>query len=110
MTAFWVQVVVFCFSGAILLVGLCIVVAKYTNNTAIITLFTSGVTVLIIAAVNPYEIIKIAYNEKGGLSIERHISLPKERKEILKITRDEPVKVDKKEKEKLVEAAKNRSD
>tara|TARA_B100000959_G_C14971609_1_gene619950 strand:+ start:1883 stop:2806 length:924 start_codon:yes stop_codon:yes gene_type:complete len=111
MKAFWVQVVVFCFSGLNNLIGLYLVVEGNVKTGSIVTVFFTAIIFLIVAAVNPYEIIKIAYSQKGGLSIERHISLPEERKEILKIAQDEPLKkVDEEEKEKLIEAAKNRSD
>ena len=110
MTAFWVQVVVFCFSGLNNLVGFYLAVSGDIETAIVVTVFSTAIIFLIVAAFNPYDILEIAFSGKGGLKIKRNQPSPEERKEILKIAQDEPVKVDEKEKEKLVEAAKNRPD
>ena len=100
----------FCFSGLNSLVGFYLAVSGDIETAAVVIVFSTAIIFLIVAAFNPYDIIEIVLSGKGGLKIKRNQPSPEERKEILKIAQDEPVKVDEKEKEKLVEAAKNRPD
>lgn len=69
MPGFAVQIIVFSFSGIILITGIYLVVKGDKSKTAIINVFITGFLLTIVAAVNPYEILELRY---GKFHLKRH--------------------------------------
>lgn len=112
MRGFVVQIIVFFFSGAILFTGIYLVIGGDIESTSIIiAIFTIGLLLTILAAVNPYEILEIKASGKGVL-IKRYQPAKEEREEAIKFAADEPVKIlaGEKQKKKLIKAAEHRTD
>jgi tetratricopeptide (TPR) repeat protein len=108
MSAFTVQIIVFFFSGATIITGICLVIKGKTAKAPIRAVFTTGLILMVIAAIDPYTISKIAIGK--WLKIERHQPSKEERKSVLKLATDTATTISPEEKEKLVVDAKLRPD
>lgn len=112
MKGYAVQIIVFFFSGTILFTGIYLVTGGEIEKTPIsiiITIFTVGFLLTIIAAVNPYEILEIRASGKG-VHIKRYQPAQEEREEAIKMAADNPIEISAEEKEKLIKAAELRTD
>jgi Flp pilus assembly protein TadD len=110
MKGYAVQIIVFFFSGTILFTGIYLVIGGGVENTPIsivITIFTVSLLLIIIAAVNPYEILELKY---GKFHLKRHQPAQEEREEAIKMAADNPVEISAEEKERLIKAAERRTD
>ena len=110
MKGYAVQIIVFFFSGTILFTGIYLVIGGDIEKTPIsivITIFTVGLLLTIIAAVNPYEILELTY---GKFHLKRYQPAQKEREEAIKMAADNPVEISAEEKERLIKAAEHRTD
>jgi tetratricopeptide (TPR) repeat protein len=109
MSGFTVQIIVFSFSGIILITGIYLVIRGDTKKTNISAVFTVGFLSLIVAAINPNEILELKASGKG-IHITRHQPGKEERKSVLKLATDTVTTISPEEKEKLVVDAERRPD
>jgi tetratricopeptide (TPR) repeat protein len=112
MKGYAVQTIVFFFSGTIIFTGIYLVIGGDIEKmpiSIVITIFTVGLLLTTLAAVNPYEILEIKASGKE-IHIKRHQPAQEEREEAIKIAADNPVEISREEKERLIKDAERRTD